>query len=340
MLALSADVQLDVLIEEVAESVHAGYSFQRKSVAQLMGERKRNDGGKSYQNLDSITALEEFGPDMDDTAKFHRRHGDVLCYVDIDPTVTWNFCVQPGAVRRVIMNLFGNSLKFTHRGFIWISLRQLDISTRNEPQKCKVVLTISDSGNGISEDFLKNSLFLPFSQESSLTPGTGLGLSLVRQITTTLGGCVTITSQPGQGTTAQVTLPMSHARQSIAKDRDFAGYLEELQHASVCLRGFTRSFELVIEEAAEQVSSVSEAAVMEMICRDWLGMRIIPLSAVEEERPDLFLFSEPAFKDQIGRDTAIRLSIPTVVVCHDAFTAHNFAKSPEQTWTTEFVSQP
>lgn len=303
-----------------------------------MGEK---DDGKCYQSLDSIAALEAFGHDMDDTAKLNRRQG-VLCYVDIDPTVTWDFHVQPGAVRRVIMNVFGNSLKFTHKGFIWISLRQLDIATAvcDAPQKCQVVLTISDSGNGIGEDFLRNSLFSPFSQESNLTPGTGLGLSLVRQISTTLGGRVTFTSQSGQGTTAQITLPMSHATQAIAQDKDLVGYLEELQDVSICLRGFAQCFNRVIEEIDEQPSSVSEAAVMETLCRDWLGMRIIPFSSVEEEPPDLFLFSELVFTDQRGRDTASELAIPTVVVCRDAFAAHAFAKSPEKAWTTEFISQP
>lgn len=337
MLELTADVQLDLLVEEAAECVYAGYSFQRKSFAQVMGEK---DNDRCYQNLDSIAALEAFGHDMDDTAKLHRRQGDVLCYVDIDPTVTWDFRAQPGAVRRIIMNLFGNSLKFTHKGFIWISLRQLDIPTRDAPRRCNVILTISDSGSGIGEDFLRNSLFTPFSQENNHTPGTGLGLSLVRQISTTLGGCVTFTSQSGEGTTAQITLPMSHASHAIDKDKDLVGYLEELQDARICLRGFDRCFERVMEETDEQPSSVSEAAIMETLCRDWLGMRTIPCYSVEDERPDLFLLSELAFTDQKGQDTASKLSVPTVVVCRDAFTAHDFAKSPEKTWNTEFISQP
>lgn len=304
-----------------------------------MGERQL-EGDRSNEHLDSISALEAFGHDIDDAGRLYRRRGGVLCYIDIDPTALWDFHIQPGAIRRIIMNLLGNSLKFTKKGYIWISLRQIRVPTRDAPQISKVMLTISDSGKGISEDFLRNSLFSPFSQENNLTQGTGLGLSLVRQIATTLGGYVTFTSQYGRGTTAQVTLPVMRTRQAIAKDKDFAGYLEELRGLSVSLRGFTHRYERVIDETAEQPSSVSEAAVMEMLCRDWLGMRVLPLTGIEEEPPDLILSSESTFVSPEGRDTVIRPLLPTVVVCRNAYTAHALAKSSGKAWTTEFISQP
>lgn len=45
-----------------------------------------------------------------------------------------------------------------------------------------ISLTVTDSGKGISEEFLKTHLFTPFAQEDSLSPGTGLGLSIVKHI--------------------------------------------------------------------------------------------------------------------------------------------------------------
>lgn len=331
---------MDVLVEEVAESIFAGYSFQRKSVFQLMGEKAHEDH-KANKQLDSIAAIEALSLDLDALGRPACQLGGVLCYIDIDPTVVWDIRIQPGAVRRIVMNLFGNSLKFTQHGFVWISLRQLEIPTQNASEKSqKIILTVSDSGRGISEEYLRNQLFLPFQQESSLTPGTGLGLSLVRQVATTLGGHVTFTSQLGRGTTAQVTFPMIRSGEVIDKEKALLGHLDELRGLSVCLRGFDHCYERVIEETLEQTSMVSEAAVMEMLCRDWLGMRIIPMCAVEEERPDLFLFSELAFANPDGRDIAIKMSIPTVVVCRDAFMAHSLAQSPMKEWTTEFISQP
>lgn len=71
-----------------------------------------------------------------------------------------------------------------------------------------LILKVKDSGKGISQDFLKNSMFKPFTQEDSLTVGTGLGLSIVRHIIQDLGGEINFTSEQGVGTEATVKLPL------------------------------------------------------------------------------------------------------------------------------------
>lgn len=92
------------------------------------------------------------------------------------------------------MNLFGNSLKFTKLGFISIRLRQEESLKRLCGGSPDVILTVSDSGKGIGEDYLRNHLFTPFAQEDHFAPGTGLGLSLVRQMTTALEGSINVAS--------------------------------------------------------------------------------------------------------------------------------------------------
>lgn len=94
----------------------------------------------------------------------------------------WHYFCSPGSVQRIIMNLVGNSLKYTSAGFIHISLTvesakndNLEVPKRSKNSKAGnlVVLRVSDSGKGISSEFLKSKLFIAFSQESSLAPGTG-----------------------------------------------------------------------------------------------------------------------------------------------------------------------
>lgn len=291
--------------------------------------------------LDTSAAVEAFGHDV---AKFglkeQTKRTGVLVYLDIDPTVSWHFRAQPGAIRRVVMNLIGNSLKFTTSGYIWISLRQVEQPGRKGKQQSKVVLTVSDSGKGIGDEYLHNDLFSPFKQEDPLAPGTGLGLSLVRQISTTMGGSVTVTSQLGRGTTVRVSLPLGRPTQPVFDDSTHQDLLKRVRGLSLSLAGFDSYHDRVIEETPEQPAQVSEAAVMETLCRDWLGLRIIPASAAELEGPDLFLYKEAAFTDLDGRAISERLGIPAVVICRDALTAHTFAKSAEKSWTTEFISQP
>lgn len=101
---------------------------------------------------------------------------------------------------RIVFNLLSNALKFTERGGVSIHL------TRNDD---RLVLSVSDTGIGISEEDQKN-LFQKFRQlEGSATrrfEGTGLGLALVKEFAELLGGSVSVRSAPGQGSTFTVDL--------------------------------------------------------------------------------------------------------------------------------------
>lgn len=311
------------------------------SIARVSRNNKRQVDDEAIGRLDTVAAVEAFGHDAVKSGMTQQSKRDgVLVYLDIDPTVSWQFRAQPGAIRRVVMNLLGNSLKFTTKGYIWISMRQKKLPTRKGQPQTKVILMVSDSGKGIGDEYLQNDLFSPFKQEDPLAPGTGLGLSLVRQISSTMGGSVTVTSQLGRGTTARVALPLARPLQAINDDSAHRELLEKLRGTSLCLRGFNRFHERVVEETPEHPQKVSEAAVMETLCRDWLGLQIIPASAVEQRRPDIFLYNEAAFTDLDGRAISERLNIPAVVICRDALTAHTYAKSAEKSWVTEFISQP
>jgi signal transduction histidine kinase len=68
------------------------------------------------------------------------------------------------------MNIFGNALKYTQAGYIRIKLEARAISSlvssvdHNPIKRTMVTLTISDTGRGMSSDFLKTKMFMPFTQ--------------------------------------------------------------------------------------------------------------------------------------------------------------------------------
>lgn len=104
------------------------------------------------------------------------------------------------------MNLFGNALKFTKAGFIEITLSRSDIAS--DPKNVLVHLSVTDTGCGISPEFLENKIFTPFSQEDIISEGVGLGLCMVQQLVTSLGGHVEVRSEVGVGTQVDVFIPI------------------------------------------------------------------------------------------------------------------------------------
>jgi hypothetical protein len=69
-----------------------------------------------------------------------------------------------------------------------------------------VEIIVSDCGHGMSEDFFRHELYLPFTQQDPIASGMGLGLSLVKRKVDSLGGTVDIETDPALGTTAKISI--------------------------------------------------------------------------------------------------------------------------------------
>jgi signal transduction histidine kinase/CheY-like chemotaxis protein len=134
---------------------------------------------------------------------------NVAVILDFDYQSDWVYVAQSGALRRILMNVLGNSLKYTQAGCIRVRLSVRDMATRGDNSTDTITLSISDTGKGISKDFMRKRLFTPFSQEDHLSTGCGLGLSIVKSLTTTLNGTIEVRSEQDVGTTVSVNLPLS-----------------------------------------------------------------------------------------------------------------------------------
>jgi PAS domain S-box-containing protein len=104
-------------------------------------------------------------------------------------------------LRQVLINLLGNAVKFTpESGRISLDVVQL----QEEPERCLIRFSISDSGVGISREEQEH-LFRPFEQANAQISrrygGTGLGLAISRSIVQLLGGDITLESAEGRGST-------------------------------------------------------------------------------------------------------------------------------------------
>ncbi|MDH3615725.1 MAG: response regulator, partial [Gammaproteobacteria bacterium] len=111
-------------------------------------------------------------------------------------------------LRQILMNLLGNSVKFTERGEIIVRVSEL----RNDAQTVEYRFDVEDTGIGIKPENLDR-IFEPFSQEDGSTTrrygGTGLGLSICKQLLELMGGEIGAESTPGHGCTFWFTVQLA-----------------------------------------------------------------------------------------------------------------------------------
>ncbi|KAF7951365.1 hypothetical protein EAE96_006680 [Botrytis aclada] len=214
----------------------------------------------------------------------------------------WHFFCSPGSVQRIIMNLVGNSLKYTSAGFIDISLAVE--SPKNDNTKISkrsniatddlVVLRVSDSGKGISSEFLKSKLFIAFSQESSLAPGTGLGLHIVYSLVRMYNGTIDVQSQIGHGTTVTVKLPLKKAVSNLTSIAPSDALLkDQVEELKILLKQF--KYSKFSTHGFRSGSSCYLKKSLHAYLTQWFGMNHEPdddaadIAFVTEEKVDLFL---------------------------------------------------
>ena len=89
-----------------------------------------------------------------------------------------------------------------------------DADLAHEDQPCLVKLTVQDTGQGISPEYLRTRVFTPFAQENANSAGAGLGLSIVRSLVNMLQGDIDIKSIVNTGTIVVVTLRKSSTPRS------------------------------------------------------------------------------------------------------------------------------
>ncbi|MRG70812.1 response regulator [Alphaproteobacteria bacterium HT1-32] len=135
-----------------------------------------------------------------------KKQLDFLLY--FDPEIPRHLNGDPVRLRQVLTNLIGNAVKFTSTGSISVSATLEGTAD----SIAAVRFTVADTGIGISPEQTEK-LFEPFSQAEASTTrrfgGTGLGLTISRQLTNLMGGEISVESEPDAGSQFHVNIPFS-----------------------------------------------------------------------------------------------------------------------------------
>ena len=133
---------------------------------------------------------------------------ELLC--DVPPEAARGVTGDPARLRQVLINLLGNAVKFTEKGEVAIGVRLL----RETASSVVVRVVVRDTGIGIPKD-RHAAIFESFTQADGSTTrrhgGTGLGLTICRQLIHLMGGRIGLESEPGTGSTFWIELALPKA---------------------------------------------------------------------------------------------------------------------------------
>lgn len=321
MMNIYATIDVAAITEEVVEGVYVGQIYQDISSTQpseLFSTAKgdtvdRGTGNQPRRNLGKAKEVEVI--------------------IDIAHE-NYTFTTQPGALKRVVMNIFGNALKYTQKGSIVVKLGLDPGDGIQEPatEERTLEIKVTDTGKGISSEYLRTRLFNAFCQEDALASGTGLGLSIVRSIVNMLSGTIDIQSEVGSGTEVTVRLPLSRLPGTAtpvstpsststeeSADDSMVTLQAEFQNTTVALVGQYSNSGLMLKNCIEQ----------------WFGLKTISGSS-DYHSADLVIVDESELSQIHYRGND---SLPTVILCSNAYRTHTTARHHVST-VTEYVSKP
>lgn len=158
--------------------------------------------------------LRDLVDDMESTMRVLVESKKLFLKVHVSPAVPATLSGDRKRLHQILVNLINNALKFTQKGGISVHFYRLDDEYW--------AIDVADTGPGIAPE-IQTSIFEPFRQgDSSATrehTGFGLGLSIVKQLTTLMGGSVSVISEVGFGSTFTVKLPLVPLKDNANQQR-------------------------------------------------------------------------------------------------------------------------
>jgi CheY-like chemotaxis protein/two-component sensor histidine kinase len=185
------------------------------------------------------------------------RTANIEVLKHLDPDLPW-IVVDPGQMQQVFLNLIVNaeySMKKAHgKGTLTITTEKMD---------GHIHISFQDDGTGMSHETIAK-LFHPFFTTKPVGEGTGLGLGLSRSIILEHGGTIEVESQPGQGATFIITLPITQLAEEAPAEVITNAPAEKVKAACILVvddeEGIRKLVSTILAQSGHIVDATGDAA--------------------------------------------------------------------------------
>jgi signal transduction histidine kinase/CheY-like chemotaxis protein/ABC-type amino acid transport substrate-binding protein len=204
--SLSVGEENPVILQENIEKIKQSGEYLLGLINDTLDFQKIESGGMQMepQIVSSQEVVDMVFEMMEPAAE---SKGVKLQVVNKNADFSWYVRVDPMRIKQIFVNLLSNAVKFTPAG------GRIEFEFEcigREGMISHSLISVRDTGIGMSPEFMKNGIFKPFSQEnnefSMQYAGTGLGLSIVKKLVEMMGGRVEAESEPGVGSVFRLYL--------------------------------------------------------------------------------------------------------------------------------------
>ncbi|MDP1623725.1 MAG: two-component regulator propeller domain-containing protein [Bacteroidales bacterium] len=186
--------------------------------------------------------------------------------VEIEKDFPQHVLIDEIRMRQILLNLIGNSVKFTKRGYIRLGLKK-GLCNSHHPNRINIIITVEDSGIGIPESELEG-IFESFHQKSGQSNreygGTGLGLAISKKLVEMMNGRIVVKSSPGLGSIFSleffdISLPVRDSLSEEQPEFDFTLY--KFSPHRILIVGEDETTRLLLSDSLSKVGLFSTIAV-------------------------------------------------------------------------------
>lgn len=210
MTTLLLETPLDDIQREYAQTIFQSSEALLTILNDILDFSKIEAGKMNIEVVDFSprSVVEEIGDLM--VQRAHERSIELVC--DLPSKYPDRVCGDPSRLRQILVNLLGNAIKFTQRGEVCLKATVLSES----PTEAVLRFSVRDTGIGIPPE-RHAAIFESFTQADGSTTrkfgGTGLGLTITKELTTLMGGTIQMRSEVGIGSTFWVEIPFKKAQE-------------------------------------------------------------------------------------------------------------------------------